>query len=135
MEDKRKMKSTTLLVFVTFIVIGIGIFLYQVGLKSPASNVIFNEDKPTNEEVQPVTLSLKNGNYYPQEVHVKAGQPVEITLDKSVIGCYRSLVIKGLGVSVYSKSPSEKIALTPDKPGMYRFSCSMGMGYGKLIAK
>ena len=134
MEDKGKMKNTTLLVLAALFIIGMGIFLFQDRTTAPISNVTF-DDKPVKGDVQSVTLSLKNGNYYPQEVRVKAGQPVEITLDKSVTGCYRSLVIKGLGVSAYSKSPSEKIALTPDKPGNYRFSCGMGMGYGTIIAK
>ncbi len=129
------MKNTTLLILVFVALIGAGLFFFQNQLKdtTTSANIIDNTDSV--KEIQAVTLSLKNGNYYPQEISVKAGQPVEITLDKSVTGCYRSFVIKGLGVSVYSKSPSEKISLKPNKPGTYSFSCSMGMGYGKLIAK
>jgi len=134
LEDKEKMKNTTLLILAVLFIIGIGILFFQDRDTSPINNVTF-DDEPVKRDLQSVTLSLKNGNYYPQEFSVKAGQPVEITLDKSVTGCYRSFVIKGLGVSVYSKSPSEKIALTPDRPGTYSFSCSMGMGYGKLIVK
>ena len=59
----------------------------------------------------------------------------EITLDKSVSGCYRSFNIRDIGVSQYSKDPSQKITFTPTKPGTYTFACSMGMGYGKLIVK
>lgn len=126
------MKNTTLFVLVVLGIVSVGFFVFGGGTPTTGA-MITGEDR--DARVQAVTLSVKGGNYYPQAVSVKAGQQVAITLDRSVSGCYRSLVIRGLGVSAYSKSPSETIRFTPEKPGTYRFSCSMGMGYGTLVVK
>ncbi|OIO81442.1 hypothetical protein AUJ84_01085 [Candidatus Pacearchaeota archaeon CG1_02_32_132] len=80
-------------------------------------------------------MSEKNYNYYPSEIKVKANQPVEITLDDKVVGCLRAFTIRDLGVSKYARTPDEKIIFTPNKKGTFTFSCSMGMGYGKIIVE
>ncbi|KAF0216769.1 MAG: Heavy metal transport/detoxification protein, partial [bacterium] len=85
--------------------------------------------------VQKVILGMKNYNYNPNTITVKAGQPVSITLDSSVQGCLRSFAIKDLGVSKYAKTPSETIDFTPTKKGTFTFACSMGMGYGTLVVE
>ena len=41
---------------------------------SPKGNVV-------SGSAQKVIITEKNSNYYPQEINVKANQPVEITLD------------------------------------------------------
>lgn len=86
-------------------------------------------------DTQHITLGIEGSNYAPNTIRVVAEKPVSITLDSSVTGCYRSFNIKELGVSKYSKSPGETITFTPKKAGTYRFSCSMGMGYGTLIVE
>jgi hypothetical protein len=48
----------------------------------------------TLDNVQRVTLSYKNYNYYPNTIAVNINQPVEITLDDSIRGCFRSFTIK-----------------------------------------
>ncbi|MEK6927404.1 MAG: cupredoxin domain-containing protein [Nanoarchaeota archaeon] len=85
-------------------------------------------------DVQKVVLSFKNGNYYPNTVTVEAGKPVQLSLDSSVGGCYRSFTIRQLGVAKYLASPSNSVTFTPSK-GTYRFACSMGMGTGTLVAE
>ncbi len=86
-------------------------------------------------EVQKITLGMKNYNYYPNTITVKSGIPVEITLDSSVSGCYRSFVVQQFGVSTYSQNPAQTIRFTPDKKGTFQFQCSMGMGYGTLVVE
>ncbi len=125
------MKNTLMIIVLGILVIGVGYF-------------IFNSDKPvingstvqiTNEEAQKIVLSEKNYNYYPQEIRVKAGQPVSLSLDKSVAGCLRSFTINDLGVAKHLRTPSDTLDFTPQKTGTYTFACSMGMGYGKLIVE
>jgi len=84
---------------------------------------------------QKVNIGMKNGNYYPQIIKVKVGQPVSITLDSSVTGCYRGFNIRDLGVSAVSRSPSQTIDFTPTKTGTFRFACSMGMGTGTIVVE
>lgn len=135
------MKNTTILVFIVIAVLAIGAFVFTSSGKSNGNNngvtgnvVSSNPDKIPGE-IQKVVLSTKNYNYYPSEVRVKANQPVEITLDKNVFGCLRSFAIKDLGIRQYAKTPEDKITFTPTKKGTFAFSCSMGMGYGKLIVE
>ena len=86
-------------------------------------------------DYQKVTLSIKNYNYYPNTVNVKVNEPVRIYLDESVAGCYRSFVIKQLGVAKYLKTPDDYLEFTPTKLGTYGFACVMGMGTGTLIVE
>lgn len=87
---------------------------------------------PNNKETQKITLSFKNYNYYPNTITVKENIPVEITLDNSITGCFRTIVIKDLGVYASSNNPSQKITFTPNKKGSFIFACSMHMGTGTI---
>ena len=88
-----------------------------------------------DETAQKVTIGMKNGNYYPNTLTVNAGQPVELALDSSVTGCFRSFTIRELGISKYVKTPADTITFTLPRAGTYAFACSMGMGYGTLIVE
>lgn len=124
------MKNTTIVILIVILIFGVGAFVYF----NPGENVTSKVSSGSGE-VQKITLSMKNYNYYPNTISVKAGVPVSITLDNSVGGCYRSFVIPDLGVRVNSRNPSQTIDFTPTKPGTYRFACSMGMGTGKLVVE
>ncbi len=87
------------------------------------------------EDVQEIVIGMKNYNYYPNTVKVKVSQPVRITLDESVIGCFRDFTIRDFGIHEYLKTPSDSIEFTPTKKGKYVFACSMGMGTGTLIVE
>jgi plastocyanin domain-containing protein len=88
-----------------------------------------------DSEIKKITLSFKDYNYYPNIIKVKKGVPVEITLDNSITGCFREFTIQELGILKYSSSPEDKINFTPNKSGTFRYACSMGMGYGKIIVE
>ncbi len=92
-------------------------------------------NNPSNENTQKITLSFKNYNYYPQSIVVKEGIPVELTLDNSIRGCFRTFVIKDLGVKKTSSKPSDTIIFTPDKKGSFIFACGMHMGTGTIIVE
>ncbi len=132
------MKSTTLGIFILIIIIVIGGFVF---LGSGKGNVNGNSitgnavNEGNNEDIQKINIGMKNYNYYPNTIKVKANIPVEITLDNSVYGCLRSFAIKEFGVRKYSKDSNDKIIFTPDKKGTFTFSCSMAMGFGKLIVE
>src|SRR3990167_8685317 len=116
------------------IIVG-GIFFFRGGSSTVNGNVVSEGSQALKGEGEKVVISEKNLNYYPNEIKVKAGQPVSISLDSSVTGCLRSFNIKDLGVSKNAKTPSETIDFTPTKKGTFRFACSMGMGYGKIIVE
>jgi len=131
-----EMKKSTLYLGVILLVLIVGGFFYFKGGSSVMNgNVVSEGEQVLQGEVQKITLGVKNLNYYPNTIKVKAGQPVSISLDSSVTGCLRSFNIKDLGVSKYSKTPSDTIDFTPNKKGTFKFACSMGMGTGTIIVE
>ena len=129
-----QIKNTTFLIIAAIIIIAIGGFIFISSGKTNSNSITGNAIN-NNNEIQKITLSIKNYNYYPNTIKVKANQPVEITLDNTVTGCLRSFTIPDFGISKNSKSPDDKIVFTPAKTGSFRFACSMGMGYGTLIVE
>ncbi len=134
------MKNPVFLVFLIVLVLGIaGAVLYN---SSKTSGNSVGDDGSSggstnagSGEVQKITLSMKNSNYYPNTIYVKVDQPVSITLDSSVGGCYRSFTIRQFGVNEYSANPSQTIDFTPTQKGTFRFACSMGMGTGTIVVE
>lgn len=84
-------------------------------------------------EIQEVVIGMKNYNYYPDTINLKAGIPARVSLDDSVYGCFRDFTIRDLGVREYLKTSEDYVEFTPTDPGTYPFACSMGMGFGKLV--
>lgn len=116
-----------------FIVYGIIILIAIAGLiffiNKSTGNIIQN----SNSEAQQITISMGNSGYTPNTITVKAGQPVEVSLDSSVRGCYRQLAIPSLGINKYSTSQTDTIKFTPTEKGTYQYQCGMGMARGTLI--
>ena len=122
--------------FIILIVFAVGIFMFvNASGDSKNNSATGNVVTGSNTDAQKITLSVKNYNYYPNTITVKAGKPVSITLDSSVQGCLRSFNIKDLGVRGYSQNPSQTIDFTPTQKGTFKFTCSMGMGYGTIIVE
>lgn len=130
-EDNMEIKKNTLYIIGILIVVAIGAFVVM-SQKGNSGSVVTEGGEG---ETQNVVLSFRNYNYYPQEVRVKAGQPVSISLDSSVVGCFRDFTIRDFGVHEYLATPSDSVTFTPTKPGRYTFACSMGMGTGTLVVE
>lgn len=126
-----KSGNKALIYFIVIFFVAIGITYFVANAGSNTGNIV-NE---AGGDIQKINLGFKNYNYYPSTIKVKAGIPVEITLDNSVKGCYRSFNIKSLGVSEYSSGPSQTIKFTPDQKGAFEFACGMRMGYGTIIVE
>ncbi len=127
---KKSNKKMWVTIAIIAIIVILGYFLLSG--KSTSGNTI--NEPAGNGEIQKITLGFK-GNYYPNTIKVKQGVPVEITLDNSVRGCFRTLVIKDLGVKKTSSAPSDIIAFTPDKKGTFIYACGMHMGTGTIIVE
>ena len=131
------MKNTTLLLIIGIFVLTVGVFMYFSSASEQTTIVTGNavNEGPIARQAQEFTIGESNYNYAPNEIRVKAGQPVRLTLDNSVKGCLRSFNIPDMEVSKYAKTPSDKIEFTPDKKGTFGFRCAMGMGYGTIIVE
>jgi len=116
---------------IIILIIVLGYFMLQINGTNAAENIV----QGSKGDVQKIILGMKNYNYYPDTITVKSGKPVSISLDSSVSGCLRSFSIRDFGVSKYARTPSETIDFVPTKKGTFGFSCSMGMGFGKIIVE
>lgn len=120
-EPKKSYKKIIFVIIIISALLIAGFFLFNN--KSINGNIV-NDKSQNQEEIQKIILSFKN-NYSPNTIRVKQGIPVEITLDNSVKGCYRSFNIKSLEISKYSSNPLDTITFTPNKKGSFEFACGM----------
>ena len=120
---------------VVLIIIAAGFFMfYQSGSGSmPQSEPISGNVVAETGEIQEVVIGMRNYNYYPDTINVKAGIPTRVSLDDSVYGCFRDFTIRDFGIREYLQTPEDYVEFTPMNPGTYTFACSMGMGVGKLV--
>jgi sulfite exporter TauE/SafE len=84
--------------------------------------------------VQPVAISIENSGYTPRRFAVKAGVPVSLRVSAGeVYTCASAFTFKAFGINAYIKPNSDQVFnFTPDKKGLYTFSCSMGMYSGTM---
>jgi hypothetical protein len=127
------MKNTTMLFIITAIILLVGGFILVNGKSS--TNVVSNDGETIRGEAQRVVLSQDDLNY--KDSMAEADKPILISADSSVGGCLRSVVfnLDGKKYSKYLKNPEDTLQLPALSKGTYTFSCTMGMGYGKLIVE
>lgn len=98
------------------------------------NNNAINNENTNNDNEQVIQLSMKNSNYYPNIINLKYNVPAKIVVDTNTVqGCLRSIVIPDFNVRKSITPNDNVISFTPNKKGTFRFSCSMGMGFGKII--
>jgi len=118
-------------------VILIGVFLIIAGKNILSKNNIDGNvvvDTQDNLDEQKVELGMKNYNYYPNIINLKYNVPAKIVVKTDEVkGCLRSIVIPDFGIRKIIKDNDNVISFTPNKKGTFSFSCSMGMGFGKIV--
>ncbi|MDP4038974.1 MAG: hypothetical protein Q8P57_00105 [Candidatus Pacearchaeota archaeon] len=127
------MKNTTILFLVIAMIVLAGGFVFVNGESTITGNVVSGGS--LTGEMQRVVISQDGYNY--KDAVAEEGKPIAISLDSSVQGCLRAINfnLDGKKYSQYLKSESDVLQLPALKKGTYSFSCSMGMGFGKLIIK
>lgn len=129
------MQKSTLYGLILFVmVVAGGLFLTKSDANPGVTGNVVANGVPTGA-FQEVVLGIRDYNYYPEEVTVKANEPVRLSMDKTSQGCFRDFTIRELGVRKYLMNEDDYVEFTPTKTGTYTFSCSMGMGLGKLIVE
>lgn len=85
--------------------------------------------------VQVMDMKIDFIDYLPHKFTVKKGVPVQWNVDSTeASGCMRSLLVPGLRINEYLGVGKKTVRFTPTKTGVFKFSCSMGMGtYGAAI--
>lgn len=77
-----------------------------------------------------------DGKFSPAELHVKKGQPVELTFDTKDRSCAETVVFKVIDQTIHLKD-GEKTVLkfTPKDAGTIDYACSMDMIKGKIVVE
>jgi plastocyanin domain-containing protein len=126
-------KSTLYLGLILLILVVGGFFFLKIENSTATGNVVLTGGQVLEGEMQRVVVSQQGYNY--NDVVVEAGKPIVLSADNSVKGCFRSVVfnIEGKKYSKYLQTNQDTLELPALSKGTYQFSCSMGMGLGKLI--
>ena len=113
------------------------------GLAASGSGIVEEKVKQKNKMtakmnsngVQEVEIVALNDGYYPNEVIVKNGAPVRVTLKAGRhSGCLRDFVIPSLKINKIIPSAGDRsFDFTPTGRGEIGFSCSMDMYRGKFV--
>ena len=82
-------KSSLYLIGIIILIISAIYFISGTDGSSITGNAVANDFRG---EMQNIVIGMKNFNYYPNTIKVKAGKPVSISLDKTVSGCLRGFV-------------------------------------------
>ncbi len=129
------MKNKTMLIIAAIIIIVMGGFVFIKGKSGVTADVVSIDRQIQKGQVQRVILSQEGLNY--KDTTAQASRPITVSADSSVKGCLRSVVfnINGKKYSKYLRTQEDTIELPALAKGIYSFSCSMGMGYGKLNVK
>ena len=125
------MKNTTMLFIIMAMLFLVGGFVFVNGRAS--TNVVSNSGETFQGETQRIVLSQDDLNY--KDAKAQADKPITISADSSVKGCLRSVVfnLDGKKYSKYLRNPEDTLQLPALSKGTYTYSCTMGMGFGKLI--
>ncbi|GAB4462507.1 MAG: hypothetical protein OHK0029_29490 [Armatimonadaceae bacterium] len=87
--------------------------------------------------VQKATVRIDEGTYFPNNLRVQAGKPVEITFvaGKSV-GCGDVVALPDLKIKkALDKSGKAVVRFTPKKSGTLRITCGMGHYSGTIVVR
>jgi plastocyanin domain-containing protein len=86
--------------------------------------------------MQEVVIAV-HGGYDPQTVQVTAGRPVRLVFDRQEsAGCSEEVVFSDFGIRRFLPAfQKTAIEITPEKPGVYEYTCGMSMLRGKVVAE
>jgi len=84
--------------------------------------------------VQKVAMRVKYTGFEPEQIVLKAGQPVEWTVwGDEVTGCTNAIIIPDLSIKFKVRKGANVVTFTaPETPGTMDYSCWMGMVWGSF---
>jgi len=110
----------------------------QTGSQAAAGAAANNAESGAGEVVT-IPIKVVNGYYEPRQITVKQGTKVRLDLDPNTMrGCMTTFNIWGMGgskLSKYVSSSDHILEFTANTPGVYKTSCNMGMGDGRIIVE
>lgn len=107
------------------------------GSQCPAPENKADNGVTTNNGIQEVTINISDNGYTPDDIKIKKGIPVKVTLKTNdTLGCARAFVVPSLNIQKnLPKTGEDSFEFTPEKAGKIAFSCSMGMYSGQFVVE
>jgi len=99
-------------------------------INTPAAN------SSLNNGVQVIKMTQNSGGYFPKSFVIKKGVPVKwIITSQDINNCASSIYSEELRIDKILVKGENVILFTPQKTGIIKFSCSMGMfnGYFEVV--
>ncbi|MEW9668068.1 cupredoxin domain-containing protein [Ammoniphilus sp. 3BR4] len=86
---------------------------------------------------QEATITVDSSGYGPENLELKAGMPIKINFKTGAgAGCLRQVVSKELGINtILEENTNNFDMIGPLEPGVYEYTCGMGMYGGKITVK
>jgi plastocyanin domain-containing protein len=86
---------------------------------------------------QTIEIRVEGGAYQPAVIEIPAGKPLTLRFMRiDTTPCAEKVVFGDLGISTdLPIGKPHDVALPTLQPGIYEFTCQMGMYRGKIVAK
>ena len=85
---------------------------------------------------QVINISLAGGSYVPNKITAKAGLPIQVVFAGKAKGCLGMPKFSSLNKKAdFTMSGTATIDLGTLKPGVYKFTCGMGMNAGTITVQ
>ena len=102
--------------------------------------VVKKEEAPgkavANADGVQMAVVTVDGKFSPAELHVKKGQPVELTFDTKDRSCAETVVFKVIDQTVHLTDGEKTVVkFTPKEAGTIDYACSMDMIKGKVVVE
>lgn len=86
--------------------------------------------------IQHVSVAIVDGRYYPNTITASSSMPIQVLFAGKAKGCLAKPKFGSLNKSVdITTSGAGTIDLGTRKPGVYEFSCGMGMNKGTITVQ
>jgi len=83
--------------------------------------------------VQEINMTIDGTNWYPKVFVLKKGVPVKWTIYGEQLPCATEIFVNDYGLDIKLKQGANVVEFTPDKTGIIKWACWMGMISGNFI--
>ncbi len=116
---------------------GLSSFGYTISLRqapAPAGQTAGQTADINTDNIQAVEMNVSSAGFSPNILYVKKGIPVEWIVNGNYnVGCSNELILKDYNIDQRLTSGKNIITFTPRDTGEIKFSCRMGMIWGKFV--
>ncbi len=90
--------------------------------------------KLTEDDYQVIKMEVNRYGWEPNSFVLKKGVPVRWEIDaKEINGCNNEIIVRDYGLDIKIKPGLQMVEFTPEKEGIVRWSCWMGMIPGQFV--